>query len=265
MKPLRSLDAAVARRLEGIVFDLDGTLLTEGALTLEAYDALFAMRRAGLALAVCTGRPAAWGELLARQWPVDVAITENGAIAYRARKGAPEKLDRLGPEERRDRRGALAVIVEQLRERFDDVPLADDNYWRLSDFTFDIGESHEVSAARAAELRSAAEGLGARVYESSIHLHVTLDGDDKASGTLHALASTRKEDPSAALGRWAFVGDSGNDEACFAAFKVSFAVRNVEPYLGRLSVVPRYVSDGAAGAGFAEIGRRLCELRTGAA
>jgi hydroxymethylpyrimidine pyrophosphatase-like HAD family hydrolase len=153
-------------------------------------------------------------------------VTENGAVAYRAHGGHPEKVDRLSPSERRERRGALALIVERLRERFDDVPLSDDNYWRLSDFTFDVGERHEAPAARVAELRRAAEELGARTYESSIHLHVTLDGDDKASGTLHALGLSQRRDPSAALGRWAFVGDSGNDEACFAAFSWSFSVRN---------------------------------------
>jgi HAD superfamily hydrolase (TIGR01484 family) len=261
VRPLRALDAATARRLEGVVFDLDGTLLTDGALTLEAYQALFALKKAGLALCVCTGRPSAWGEIIARQWPVDLAVTENGAVAWRNEHGHPTRVDRLAHEDRRERRGVLALVVTRLRQLLPDLELADDNHLRASDFTFDIGERHHPPAARIEALRRAAEELGARTYQSSIHLHVTLDGDDKASGTLHALTVTRGADPSAAVGRWAFVGDSGNDEACFAAFKTTLAVRNVEPWLARLTVVPRYVSNAAAGAGFVEIARRLVTLR----
>jgi len=37
--------------------------------------------RAGLALVAVTGRPAGWGRVLARQWPVAGCIAENGAVA----------------------------------------------------------------------------------------------------------------------------------------------------------------------------------------
>jgi hypothetical protein len=261
MKPLGALPPSDARALGGLVFDLDDTLLTHGALTADAYVALSALAAADLRLIACTGRPAAWGDVIARQWPVDLAVTENGAVAFHRDGGGVARIDRLDAQARSARRRALDAIVVELRARFEDAAMADDSAFRVSDAAFDIGERQRMDPARVAELRAAARALGARTFESTIHLHVTLDADDKASGTLHALGRLFGEDVSSALARYAFVGDSANDEACFAAFRTTFAVRNVDSQLARLTVSPVYVSDKERGAGFAQIAELLLLFR----
>ena len=60
MKALSSLGAEEARRLRGLLFDLDDTLLSHGVLTRAAYGALWDLRDAGLALVAVTGRPSGW-------------------------------------------------------------------------------------------------------------------------------------------------------------------------------------------------------------
>ena len=80
MRPLVTLPAAAARGLVGLLFDLDDTVLTDGVLTREAYEAIWTMHEAGLRLVAVTGRPSGWGEVIARQWPIDGAVTENGAV-----------------------------------------------------------------------------------------------------------------------------------------------------------------------------------------
>jgi HAD superfamily hydrolase (TIGR01484 family) len=261
MRSVEALPADVARSLVGLVFDLDGTLLTEGALTLEAYRALFALRDAGLALVACTGRPAAWGQVVQRQWPVDLTVTENGAVVFVRDGGGVRRIERTSPEERVRRRRRLDEIAAAMRAAFPDAEPADDNLGRVSDVTFDIGEARRVPAGRVAEMERAAARLGARTFTSSVHLHVTLDGDDKATGTLYALGRTRGEDATAALARWGFVGDSANDAPCFAAFHHTFGVANVRAELARLTVAPRWSSARPCGSGFAEIAGRLCALR----
>jgi hydroxymethylpyrimidine pyrophosphatase-like HAD family hydrolase len=72
------------------------------------------------------------------------------------------------------------------------------------------------------------------------------------------------EDPTVARARYAFIGDSTNDEACFGAFATSFGVANVGSSAARLSVPPRFVASKEKGAGFAEIADRLLALRNGA-
>jgi HAD superfamily hydrolase (TIGR01484 family) len=261
VKPLSALTRADVAPLHGVIFDLDDTVLSHGALTLAAYTALHDLARAGLRLVACTGRPAAWGEVVARQWPVALAVSENGAVAHRRNGAGLVRIDRLDVAAREERRGRLRAVVDALRAEFPELTLADDNLGRLTDVTFDVGETRQVPAEERSRLRAAAVALGAHTFESSIHVHVTLDGDDKASGVVRAIALATEEDSTAILARYAFVGDSGNDEACFSAFRLSFGVANVRAHSGRLSVVPRFVSEGKTGEGFAEIAARLLALR----
>ncbi len=261
MKPLSALTAVDVASLRGVIFDLDGTLLTSGTLTPAAYQALHALADDGLTLVVCTGRPAAWGEVVQRQWPVALTLTENGAVAFRSDGQVVTRLDRLRGEARDRRRLAVLELSKRLRQAVPEVALADDNLGRLSDVTFDIGERARMPADKVAALRLNAARLGARTFESSIHLHVTLDSDDKASGTVRVLSSELGVDVSAARHQFAFIGDSINDEACFNAFRLTFGVDNIRGHLGRMSVGPRFVSRGSAGDGFAEIAARLLALR----
>ena len=50
MRPLSALPPEDARRLRGVLFDLDDTLLSHGVLELAAYEALWRLYDAGLAL-----------------------------------------------------------------------------------------------------------------------------------------------------------------------------------------------------------------------
>src|SRR5258706_96250 len=79
MKPLASLDASAIR---SVLFDIDETLTTQGKLTAEAYAALEALRRAGRRTVAVTGRPAGWCDHIARMWPVDAVVGENGAFYF---------------------------------------------------------------------------------------------------------------------------------------------------------------------------------------
>src|SRR5258706_11253126 len=79
MKPLASLDASA---IHSVLFDIDETLTTEGKLTAEAYAALEALHRAGRRTVAVTGRPAGWCDHIARMWPVDAVVGENGAFYF---------------------------------------------------------------------------------------------------------------------------------------------------------------------------------------
>lgn len=264
MRPLAALDAAQARELAGVIFDLDDTLLDHGALTEAAYGALFRLREAGLRLVACTGRPAGWAEVIARQWPLDAAIAENGAIAFlRGPDGAIlEGLVRGGRAALTPKRASLLRLAEELVARFPAAALADDNNLRATDVTIDIGELRRVPAEDVRAMRSIAEARGARTLQSSVHLHLTTEAADKASGAVRLLWERFGEDPTRALRTHAFIGDSGNDAAAFAAFAVTFGVANVTAHLGKLSVAPRFVADEPMGRGFAAIAARLAALRS---
>lgn len=265
LRPLAELGEDDARKLAGLVFDLDDTVLDGGTLGEGAYSALFRLRESGLRLLACTGRPARWGELIARQWPVDAVIAENGAVAFARDSTAQGRAQlRICGEEveaARVRRAALAALADELCARFPATALADDNDARFTDVALDIGEHRRVQPSDVAAMRMAAAAQGVRTIVSSVHLHLTREADDKASGTLRAIEWLWGDDPARARLTHAFVGDSGNDASAFAAFDVTFGVANVRAYLSRLTVPPRFVTDGISGAGFAEIGARLVALR----
>jgi hypothetical protein len=128
--------------------------------------------------------------------------------------------------------------------------------------TWDIGERVRLPVDRVDAMARAIVAAGARTTRSSVHLHATFDADDKASGTLHYLATALGEDPGAATSsRFAFCGDSGNDSACFGAFRVTFGVANVIAHIDRIPVPPRYRTSASMGAGVAEICRVILARR----
>ncbi len=261
MKPLASLTTDEARVLRGVLFDLDDTVLTHGSLTLAAYEALWLLREGGLKLVAVTGRPSGWGVVIARQWPVDGCVTENGATYFVKERDGVRVVDHCGEEERRARRIRLARIVERVREVVPEARLTDDVDARRSDVTWDIGERMKLPEDRMQAIVHVIEEAGARWSVSSVHLHATYDADDKASGALRFCARELGEDAGAAVTRFAFVGDSGNDASCFAGFRTTFGVANVRSSLGRLTVAPRYVANRPMGEGFAEIAGRVLALR----
>ncbi len=265
MLPARRALRGRARGLAGVVFDLDDTVLDGGALTLEAYAALHRLHDRGLVLVACTGRPSGWGEVIARQWPVRAVVVENGAFAWLRDATGPTvsvtATDPLDRDTRARRRKGLLDLAHELVARHPETALADDNDARRSDVTLDVGERRRVPRAVVEALRAQASERGVRTHISSVHLHLASEPDDKASGTIRLLVDTFGEDATGARRRYAFVGDSGNDAAAFAAFATTFGVANVRDHLGEMTAAPRYVAEQEKGAGFAEIADALLTRR----
>lgn len=261
MRPLETMTREEGARIDGLLFDLDDTFLTHGVLTRAAYDALWDLHDAGVKLVVVTGRPSLWGQFVARQWPIDAATTENGAIAIVRDGKHVERVDPCDREEREARRSKLVAVVKDMGARIPDLKLADDTSGRISDVAWDIGENVRVPPETVARAASIIAEHGARSSASSVHLHATFDGDDKATGTVRLLATRFGVDVGMARSRWAFAGDSGNDRACFAGFETTFGVANVRNHVGALSVPPRFVASSAMGDGFAEIARAILRCK----
>lgn len=257
MKNLSHMTSEEAKQLEGLLFDLDDTLLEEGQLSLDAYQALFDLRGAGLRLIALTGRPAAWAEVIARMWPVEAAIAENGALGFKREAGRIRSLDTVAPSLRALRQERLAALAAGARREFPSLVPADDVSGRVSDYTFDIGEHECVSDRLIQDAQALAERQGARTTRSSVHLHFTFDRVDKATGALSYLQS-QGLDATVARRSFAFIGDSENDAPCFNAFSTTVGVANLR---GAFSLRPRYRTEERASAGFRRFAVRLCELR----
>ena len=80
MRPLTELRDP--QRIRGLLFDIDDTLTTEGRLTAQAYGAMEHLKHADKLVIPITGRPAGWCDHIARMWPVDAVVGENGAFYF---------------------------------------------------------------------------------------------------------------------------------------------------------------------------------------
>ena len=79
MLPLSRMPVEAVRQVTTLLFDLDGTFVTEDNLESETYRSLERVRENGIKTIAVTGRPAGWCDLMALWWPVDSVVGENGA------------------------------------------------------------------------------------------------------------------------------------------------------------------------------------------
>ena len=82
MKNISDITDLECAAIRGVLFDIDDTFTLSGKLIPEAFGALWDLHGHGLILAPITGRPAGWCDHIARMWPVDAVIGENGAFYY---------------------------------------------------------------------------------------------------------------------------------------------------------------------------------------
>src|SRR3954449_199199 len=81
--PLALWPAAERRRVDIVLTDIDDTLTLNGRLPAAAYGARERLAEAGFKVVPITGRPAGWCDHIARMWPVDGVVGENGAFHMR--------------------------------------------------------------------------------------------------------------------------------------------------------------------------------------
>ena len=256
MKPLT--DLRDASRLRGLLFDLDDTLSTEGRLTAEAYAALERLRRGGRRTILVTGRPAGWCDHIARMWPVDAVVGENGAFYFRYEGGRLRRRFLDSDAERAAKRARLGAIAERIVAAVPGCALASDQAYRETDLAIDYCEDVAplplAEAERIAALMCEA-GLTAKV--SSIHVNGWFGGYDKLATTRTLFTEVFGASLDAVQAQYAYAGDSPNDAPMFGYFAHSVGVANVARFAGRLPAAPKYVTRRAAGAGFAELAAHL--------
>jgi HAD superfamily hydrolase (TIGR01484 family) len=250
VKPLSDLDS---RGLRGILCDIDDTLTHEGALVPAAYQAIVDAKQAGLHVVPVTGRPAGWAEVLAAMWPVDAVVAENGAVAI-VRHAARTLEQRFWDDEptRKRQRDQLAAIREDVL-RLPFARIAGDNWLRLCDLAFDIGETQQLSRAQVEEISDKIQAHGGRVLTSTVHAHAYFGNHDKAAMLVRLARELFGADLDREREKWLFVGDSPNDQAGFSWFPVSVGVANVKRFVDRLNPPPTYVTTLEGGHGFAEL------------
>jgi hydroxymethylpyrimidine pyrophosphatase-like HAD family hydrolase len=148
------------------------------------------------------------------------------------------------------------VALQILRE----VPgaqLARDSAGRETDIAIDHSEFTHLPPEGIAQVQEIMRAAGMTATVSSIHVNGWYGTHNKLVGARWIVRELLGRALDDELDRWVFVGDSLNDQVMFQHFPHSVGVANVARFVPQLRHLPRYVTQGARGAGFAELARHL--------
>ncbi len=257
MRPLLDL-APFKSEIKGVCFDIDDTFSSHGKITSQAFDALWKLKSAGFTLIPVTGRPSGWCDHIARFWPVDGVVGENGAFSFYMHQGKRMRTDTLPSQESKDARTKLKALRADIESAFPGCSFASDQDYREYDLAVDFCE--DVTPWQPGEvdrLVAFCESKGAIAKISSIHVNTWFGRYTKVEGIRHFLKSAPTDLKLPKFEELVFVGDSPNDEPMFQAFPFSVGVANVKPFLPRIKNPPKFVTTSEAGAGFAELSEFL--------
>ena len=262
--------------LIGVFTDIDDTLTTDGAITADALQALDALKAAGLHVIPITGRPVGWSEPFAQVWPVDAIVAENGAVALLppARNTGQNRLQALS-----EKRGQLSKLYLQdaatraanyarmqqvlahIEATVPGAQRAADSAGRECDIAIDHSEFTRLPQERIDQCVALMRAAGMNATVSSIHINGWYGAHNKWQGACWIVRELFGRDLPNEIDRWVYVGDSTNDQIMFEHFTHSVGVANIARFVPQLGTLPRYVTQGERGAGFAELARVLLGSR----
>jgi len=256
MRPLTDWPAVAASLLLGVFTDIDDTLTTDGAITHDALAALGALKAAGLHVIAITGRPVGWSMPFAAAWPIDAIVAENGAVALVPPSAPGDALSKRYLQDAPTRAANYARMQQVLARIEREIPgavRATDSPGRETDIAIDHSEFVHLDEAQIAAVVALMHAEGMHATVSSIHINGWYGDHNKLEGARWIVRELLGRALDDEMDRWAYVGDSTNDQLMFKTFAHSIGVANVARFVPKLAHLPHYVTQGERGAGFAEV------------
>ena len=264
MKQLDTFPVVDARRIRGLFVDIDDTLTTDGRLTAAAYQAIELLHEAALLVIPVTGRPAGWCDHIARMWPVDAVVGENGAFYFRYDQRTCKMHRRFVASEsvRQENRQRLDTLCKTILEQIPGAGVSADQRYREADLAIDFKEDvATLDDADVQQIVALFVAAGACAKVSSIHVNGWFGDYDKLSMTRLLMAECFQTDLDESKEEFVFVGDSPNDAPMFGYFPNAVAVANIKQFADSVRPLPAYVTRQESGAGLCEVADML--LRSG--
>lgn len=264
MTPIADIGVREAAAVHTLITDIDDTLTTDGVLTAGAYSALERLRRSGLRVIVTTGRPAGWCDHIARMWPVDAVVGENGAVCfwYDHKRRVLATRHSLAEDELRANRERIDAVAREVLRSVPGTALASDQFCRLYDLAVDYCEDVPHIGDDGVNLVvSIMQAAGMTAKVSSIHVNGWFGTHDKLSMSRQLLRENFGVDIDVDRDRIVYAGDSPNDAPMFGHFPLSVGVANVRDFASRMDALPAYITRGRSGEGFSELASLLISMQ----
>jgi HAD superfamily hydrolase (TIGR01484 family) len=266
VKPLQDWPAAERQQIIGVFTDIDDTLTTDGAITPDALQALHDLKAAGLQVIAITGRPVGWSEPFAAAWPIDAIVAENGSVALYSEhflskidtspannmRGVLSKSYQADVATRATNFAKMQQVLEQIEREIPGAMRSTDSPGRETDIAIDHSEFTHLPPEKITKVVQIMQSEGLNATVSSIHINGWIGAHNKLQGAHWIVRKLYGRDLPLEMNRWAYVGDSTNDQLMFEAFENSVGVANIARFLPELKHLPRYMCTSERGAGFAE-------------
>ena len=256
MKNLSTMSSTQLDNIKFILTDIDDTLTTEGRLKSDAYEAMERLSNKGYKVIPVTGRCAGWCDHIARMWPVDGVVGENGAFFF-SYDHVNKKMNNLysqTEEERRENFKLLHEIKDIILRSVSGAAVASDQDYRITDLAIDFAEDvPKLPQHKIDEIVQIAEQNGAVAKISSIHVNCWIGNHNKLSTSLKILKESFGLNDTEIQNNAVFIGDSPNDSTMFGFFKNSVGVANVIDLINSIENPPKYIATEFSGDGFIEL------------
>jgi HAD superfamily hydrolase (TIGR01484 family) len=263
MKPFEQFPAELSKQIRYILTDIDDTLTVNGRLPAAVFAAMERLQEAKIRSIPITGRPAGWCDHIARMWPVDGLVGENGAFYFRYDDSARKMMRRYfkPDEERRADRQKLAELKRKILKNIPGAGISADQPYREADLAIDYCEDIPPLPTEAVnQIVGLFEKAGAVAKVSSIHVNGWFGEYDKLTMSRYLFEEVFGEDLEAVKEDVIYIGDSPNDAPMFAYFPHSVGVANVMQFEGRMPCYPVWITRHEGGYGFAEMVDNLLAL-----
>ena len=256
MKPIEKLPAAVKKAIRYVLADIDDTLTLDGRLPAVVFAAMEDLKKADIDMIPITGRPAGWCDHIARMWPVDGVVGENGAFYfyYDDRQRKMRRRYFISEKQRSADRKKLEKLKWEILDKIRGCRVSADQHYREADLAIDYCEDVPLLPMEDIDrIVRLFEEAGARAKISSIHVNGWFGEYDKLSMTRLLFAEVFEVDLEAVKENIVFIGDSPNDVPMFQFFPHSVGVANVLQFENKISHKPAWVTRQEGGYGFAEM------------
>ena len=256
MKPFKKFPEDLKKKIRYVLADIDDTLTLNGRLPAVVFAAMERLKAAGIRTIPITGRPAGWCDHIARMWPVDGLVGENGAFYFRYDNNQRKMQRRYFKTEaqRKADRQKLEKLKLEILEKIPGCRVSADQAYREADLAIDYCEDvPPLSREAVDQIVHLFEEAGARAKISSIHVNGWFGEYDKLTMTQMLFEEVFKDDLKAVKADVIFIGDSPNDIPMFQFFPHSVGVANILKFKDKIIHEPAWVTQKEGGYGFAEM------------
>jgi len=256
MKSFKKFPKNLKSTIRFVLTDIDDTLTIQGRLPSVAFAAMENLKKKGVYVIPITGRPAGWCDHIARMWPVDGIVGENGAFYFRYDDAGKKMIRRYfkNENERKEDWKKLDKIKQNILRKIPGCRVSADQPYREADLAMDFCEDvPPLPIKDIDQIVSCFNEAGAQAKISSIHVNGWFGNYDKLSMTRFFFEEVFNISLDEIKDHVIFTGDSPNDSPMFAYFPHAVGVANVLNFKKRMDSDPAWITEKEGGYGFAEM------------